>query len=72
MKRISSACLSQTIRFEGFTLGEAQKEYELYLHRLDQNKVQYHVDDVQDDGKGIVTIKIRKQYNAYSMEGYLD
>ena len=72
MKRIYSACLSQTIRFEGFTPDEAKKEYEQYLERMDKNKVKYHVDDVTEDGKGVVLVKIRKQYNSYSMDGYLD
>ena len=72
MKRIYSACLSQTIRFEDFTMEEARKEYELYLARLDKNKVKYCIDDVKEDGKGVAMVKIRKQYNSYDMEGYLD
>lgn len=72
MKRIYSACLAQTIRFEGFTQEEARKEYEQYLERLDKNGVKYKIDDLKDDGKGVVFLKIRKQYNSYSLEGYLD
>ena len=72
MKRIYSACLSQTIRFEGFTQEEAQKEYNLYLQRLDKNNVKYRIDEVKEDGKGVLMVKIRKQYNTYSLDGYLD
>lgn len=71
MKRIISACLCQTIKFEGFTKEEARTEYEQYLKRLDMKKTKYVVDEVEEKGN-LLKAKIRKQYNTYSAEGYLE
>lgn len=72
MKRITSACLSQTIKFEAFTAEEVKAEYELYLKKMDAKNVRYVIDDYHEDGHGIINIKIRKQYNAYHTGEYLD
>ena len=44
MKRITSACLSQTIRFEAFTPQEVKAEYDLYLKKLDARNTKYVID----------------------------
>ena len=61
MKRITSACLSQTIRFEAFT-----------LKKLDAKNTKYVIDDFQDNSHGVITVKIRKQYNTYHTGEYLE
>ena len=65
MKRITSACLSQTIRFEAFTPQEVKAEYDLYLKKLDARNTKYVI-------HGVITVKIRKQYNTYHTGEYLE
>ena len=72
MKRITSACLSQTIKFEAFTSQEVKAEYDLYLKKLDAKNTKYVIDDFQDNGHGVITVKIRKQYNTYHTGEYLE
>lgn len=72
MKRITSACLSQTIRFEAFTPQEVKTEYDLYLKKLDARNTKYIIDDFQDNSHGVITVKIRKQYNTYHTGEYLE
>ena len=66
MKRITSACLSQTIRFEAFTPQEVKAEYDLYLKKLDAKNTKYVIDDFQDNSHGVITVKIRKEYNYHN------
>lgn len=66
MKRVLSACLQQTIRFE------SRQEFEEYTRQLDSKQKNYRVDSVTDEPTGSVVAKVRKQYNAYKVGEYLD
>ena len=66
MKRILSACLQQTIRFE------TKQEFEDYKGQLDRKNKPYRVDSVAEEPTGSVVVQIRKQYNDYQPGTYLD
>lgn len=72
MKRITSACLEQTIRFFDVSgLVKPETEFEQYKSKLDKRKTKYQVLDTKKAEDGALVIKIRKQYNTYDMDGYL-
>ena len=66
MKRILSACLQQTIRFE------TRQEFEDYTEQLNRKSKNYRVDSVTDEPNGSVVVQVRKQYNEYQPGTYLD
>ncbi len=66
MKRVLSACLQQTIRFE------SRQELEEYKKQMDQKGKKYCIDTEQDEPTGSVVITVRKQYNEYRVGEYLD
>ena len=66
MKRILSACLQQTIRFE------TRQEFEDYTEQLNRNSKNYRVDSVTEEPTGSVVVQVRKQYNEYQPGTYLD
>lgn len=72
MRRINSACLLQTMRFD--TLNDANPEYEFeaYCHSLDKKKTKYVIDEKKKEADGSLVVKIRKQYNAYKTDGYME
>lgn len=71
MKRILSACLEQTIRFDTYKEADPQEDLKQYLLKLDKKRAKYEVMDSQKDKDGSLVIKIKKDYNGYSTEGYL-
>lgn len=72
MRRILNACLQQTMRFD--TMGEIppEKEYELYCEKMNKKGVKYVVDEKTSMPDGSLVIKIRRQYNTYPADGYLE
>lgn len=72
MRRILSACLLQTMRFDTSNDANPEQEYDMYCQKLDRNKTQYVVEDKQQEADGSLVVKIRKQYNAYKTTGYMD
>ena len=72
MKRITSACLEQTIRFFDAT-GTIRPEVELeqYKKKMDRRNTRYEILETNKQEDGSIIIKIKKQYNTYSTEGYL-
>lgn len=72
MKRITSACLEQTIRFFDAT-GNIRPEDELeqYKKKMDRRNTRYEILETNKQEDGSIIIKIKKQYNTYSTEGYL-
>lgn len=66
MKRILSACLQQTIRFE------TRQEFEEYTAQMNRKSRNYRVDSVAEEPTGSVVVQIRKQYNDYQPGTYLD
>lgn len=72
MRRIKSACLLQTIRFDTTNGENPKEELEMYCKRLDRRKVKYKVEGTQEQEDGSLLVKIMKQYNTYSTEGYIE
>ena len=72
MKRITSACLEQTIRFFDAT-GTIRPEDELeqYKKKMDRRNTRYEILETNKQEDGSIIIKIKKQYNTYGTEGYL-
>lgn len=72
VKRITSACLEQTIRFFDAT-GTIRPEDELeqYKKKMDRRNTRYEILETNKQEDGSIIIKIKKQYNTYSTEGYL-
>lgn len=72
MKRITSACLEQTIRFFDAT-GNIRPEDELeqYKKKMDRRNTRYEILETSKQEDGSIIIKIKKQYNTYGTEGYL-
>ncbi len=79
MKRIQSACLEQTLHFQlkedvdhSLAVIEVQAEYQKYKQKLEKTKVLYKTmeEKVLDDGS--ILLKIKKQYNGYSVGNYLE
>ena len=72
VKRITSACLEQTIRFFDAT-GTIRPEDELeqYKKKMDRRNTRYEILETNKQDDGSIIIKIKKQYNTYGTEGYL-
>ncbi len=70
MKRITSACLEQTIRFDTHNDANPQEDFKRFLSQLERNHTKYELVDSQESNDGSVIIKIKKKYNNYSTEGY--
>ncbi len=72
MKRIASACLEQTIRFFDATgTIKPEDELEQYKRKMDKHNTRYEILETNKESDGSIVIKIKKQYNTYSTEGYL-
>lgn len=64
-KRIQSACLYETIRFE------QPSELAAYRAGLARKRVRYTIDSEETRSDGSVVIRIRRQYNAYKLGDYV-
>lgn len=82
MKRIQSACIMQTLRFQqkedsGLTLETLVKmnreEVTRYKAQLDKNKTRYIIDEEKEEADGAIIVRIRKEYNSSAAIGeYFD
>lgn len=72
MKRITSACLEQTIRFDTYNDANPKDDLKRFLELMDRKNTKYQVVDQIENSDGSVIIKIKKQYNAYKTDGYID
>lgn len=79
MKRIVSACITQTLHFrlkEGETGEYAKKavkeELRKYKENLDKARTKYKILSEEEQQDGSVIIEIKKQYNASPVGTYLD
>jgi len=70
MKRITSACLLQTIRFDKNNGANPQDDYKHYLATLDKKRIKYEIVETQNESDGCLIVKIKKSYTNYSTEGY--
>ncbi len=66
MKRIMSACLEQTNRFE------SEEEFAAFTSSMNRRQIAYKIvfKEAQPDGSVIAGVK--RQYNHYSTGSYLD
>lgn len=72
MKRITSACLEQTIRFDTYNDANPKEDLKRFLELMDRKNTKYQIVDQMENSDGSVMIKIKKQYNAYKTDGYID
>lgn len=72
MRRITSACLEQTIRFFDATgVSKPEDEFEAYKEKLERRRTKYSILDTRKDEDGSLLVKIKRQYNSYNMDDYL-
>ena len=72
MKRITSACLEQTIRFDTYNDANPKDDLKRFLELMDRKNTKYQIVDQMENSDGSVINKIKKQYNAYKTDGYID
>lgn len=72
MRRIMSACLLQTMRFDTVNGANPKQELEAYCNKMDRSGTKYEIESNEQEADGSIVIKIKKQYNAYKTTGYLD
>ena len=72
MRRIVSACLLQTLRFDTFNGSNPEEELDIFCRKLDSKRTEYVIEDKRKESDGSLIARIRKQYNAYKTTGYMD
>lgn len=72
MKRIMSACLQQTIKFDTLKDTDPKEDFQRYLKTLERKGQAYKILETKNENDGSIIVKLIKQYNSYSAEGYLD
>ena len=72
MRRIVSACLLQTLRFDTFNCSNPEEELDIFCRKLDSKRTEYVIEDKRKESDGSLIVRIRKQYNAYKTTGYMD
>ena len=65
MKRIITACLEQTIKFE------SSEEFEAFKEQLTRKGTKFKVTDTENNGSNVI-VRLKKQYNGYDVGSYLD
>ena len=72
MRRITSACLLQTMRFDTLNGEDPVQELEMFCKKLDMKKTKYIIEEKTSEPGGTLLVKIRRQYNQYKTDGYLE
>ncbi len=79
MKRIKAACLLQTIHFSlkedvphDVAVRGVRDELAHFKNMLDRNRTKYRIIDEAVQPDGSIIVRLKKQYNSYSCEGYMD
>lgn len=72
MRRITSACLLQTMRFDTMNEADPERDLEIYCKKLEKKNTKYVIEDKIVEEDGSIVIKVRKQYNTYGTTGYID
>ena len=79
MKRIQSACLSQTIHFQlkddlehSQAVEQVRAEYAHYKQLLERNRTQYKIVEQVTQPDGSIILKVIKQYNSSPVGDYLN
>lgn len=71
MRRIVSACLLQTMRFDTAKEANPEKDFASYCQKLEKGGAKYAIEEKTQEADGSLLVKIRRQYNSYSADGYL-
>lgn len=79
MKRIKSACITQTLHFmlkddvgHDYAVKLVGEEVKKYKEQLDRSMTKYKILSEETQSDGSVIIEIRKQYNSSPVGNYLD
>lgn len=72
MRRIQSACLLQTMKFDVTNDANAERDFEIFKEKLNKQNVKYVIDETSKEADGSIIVKIRKQYNSYSTDNYIE
>lgn len=72
MRRILSACLLQTMRFDTTKEANPEQDFSIFCKKLDKSSVKYTIEEKTTEADGSLVVKIRKQYNSYRVDGYLE
>lgn len=72
MRRILNACLLQTMKFDVANDANPEQEYSIYCEKLKRNNTKYAIEEKKTETDGSLIVKIKKQYNSYKTDGYLD
>lgn len=72
MRRIASACLLQTMTFDTANDANPEQEFQFFCNKLDKKHTKYVIEDKKKEADGSLVVKIRKQYNNYKTDGYLN
>ena len=79
MKRVKSACITQTLHFllkedvgHDYAVKLVNEEVKKYKEQLNKNKTQYKILSEETQADGSVIIEIKKQYNTSPVGNYLD
>lgn len=72
MRRITSACLLQTMKFDTSNDANPEEELKVYFNKLESKKIKYVIEEQKKEADGSIVLKIRKQYTEYKTDGYID
>lgn len=79
MKRIKSACLLQTIHFQlkediphDAAVRAIHDELEHYKSQFARNRTRFQIVEQRDEPDGSIILKLKKQYNSYNCDEYMD
>ena len=79
MRRIKAACLQQTIHFplkddigHAAAVRAVKDEVRHYKEQLSRNQTKFQIVDETEQPDGSVVIHIKKQYNGYNCDGYIN
>lgn len=79
MKRVTAACITQTLHFllkedlgRDYAKKVVREEVKKYKDGLDKNKTKYKILSETEQPDGSIVIEIKKQYNASPVGEYLN
>ena len=79
MKRIKSACITQTLHFllkedydHEYAVKAVDEEVKKYKEHLEKNHTKYKILSEEQQADGAVILEIKKQYNTSPVGNYLD
>jgi hypothetical protein len=71
MRRITSACLLQTMKFDTTKDANPEQDLKMYISKLDKQKTKYVIEEQKKEADGSIVLKIKKQYTSYMTDGYI-